>query len=428
MRRFATIGLVLAAAACTEQATAPGDCPDFCPGGQIVIQDSIFTTIIERDSSYRGYLQPYQADAMTAADLPGVQSRPYFLLDKMLTRVRPSGTDTTTVPIFADSSRLRVTIVRKDTSATNLQLKLYALPLTVDSLSTFASLDSYFSGAALDSVNVSDLLARPLIGDTATLRAWGDSIRTDSAGHVLQVSRSDSAFHIYFSLDTLQAPFVVADSGQLAFGVRVTSDSAVSVGLGANESISNGPVMEWFYHFTPPDSTTAKRDSTLRAPTVDNFVFDPPVQPLDSNLAVGGAPSARSLLRVNFPAFLHDSLDVVRATLILVPSGPVAGAASDSFSIVVRPLLTDLGGKSPMSTEVAGSVRIHPGVVDTVRIELTDLVRSWAIDTTLTTAFILGHSPEASSFTEIRFFSSRTPAFRPALHVTYVKRFPFGEP
>jgi len=36
--------------------------------------------------------------------------------------------------------------------------------------------------------------------------------------------------------------------------------------------------------------------------------------------------------------------------------------------------------------------------------------------------------PEAASFTEIRFYSSRAPAFRPALHVTYVKRFPFGTP
>jgi hypothetical protein len=428
MRRLVVCGLTIAAAACTEQATAPGACPDFCPGGQIVVRDTIFTSIIERDSSYRGYLQPYQADAMAAADVPGVQSRPYFLLDKMFTRIRPSGTDTTTVPIVVDSSRLRVTITRKDRSATNLQLKLYALPLTVDSLSTYAGLDSYFAAPAVDSVNVSDLLSRPFISDTATVRAWGDSIRTDSAGHVLVVARADSAYQIYFSLDTVQAPFSAPDSGQLAFGVRVAADSAVSIGLGTNESVSNGPVIEWFYHFTPPDSVTPKRDSTLRSPSVDNFVFDPPVQPLDSNLAVGGAPSARSLIRVNMPAFLHDSLDVVRATLILVPAGPVAGVASDSFEIIVRPVLADLGGKSPMSTEVAGRVRIHPGVVDTVRIEVTDLVRSWGIDTTLATAFILGHSPEADSFSEIRFFSSRTPAFRPALQVTYVKRFPFGEP
>jgi hypothetical protein len=427
MRRL-SLGLVLAVMACTEEATAPGNCPDFCPGGQIVTRDTIFTDIISRDSAFRGYLQPHQSDAMTAADVPGVQSRPFFVLGPMFTSVRPIATDTTTVPIFADSARLRIVMVRKDKSATNLRLQLYALPVTADSLSTFADLDPFFSGPIVDSVNVSELLARPAIGDTATVRQWGDSIRTDSAGHVLQISRADSAFLIYFSLDTLQAPFSVPDSGRLAFGVRVVADSATSISLATNESVSNGPVIEWFFHFTPVDSTTAKQDSTLRAPQFDSFVYDPPAQPLDSNLAVGGAPSARSLVRVAVPAFLHDSLDVVRATLILVPVGPVPGIASDSFRILVRPVLSDLGAKSPLSTEAAGAVVIHPGSADTVRIELTDLVRSWGIDTTLATAFFLGHQPEAASFTEIRFYSSRTPAFRPALHVTYVKRFPFGEP
>ena len=191
IRRFA-VGLLVVAAGCTEQIIAPGNCPDFCPGGQIVLLDSVFSTIIERDSSFRGYVQAYQSDEATAADLPGVQSRPFFKLDDMITRVRPNGADTTTVPIFADSARLRLAIRRRDKTATNLRLQLYALPLTADSLSTFAELDPYFSGPIVDSVNVSDLLTRPLIGDTATIRAWGDSIRTDSAGHVLLVSRADS--------------------------------------------------------------------------------------------------------------------------------------------------------------------------------------------------------------------------------------------
>lgn len=427
MRRFA-VGLVVAAAGCTEQIVVPGDCPDFCPGGQIVLHDSIFTTIIERDSSFRGYVQAYQSDAATAADVPGVQSRPFFKLDAMITRVQP-GTDTTTVPIFADSARLRLAITRRDKSATNLRLQLYALPLTVDSLSTFADLDPYFSGPIVDSVNVSDLLTRPLIGDTATIRAWGDSIRTDSAGHVLLISRIDSTHYLYFSLDTLQAPFSVPDSGRLAYGVRVVADTAVSIGLGTNESVSNGPVMEWFYHYTPPDSVTAKQDSTSRVPNIDSFVFDPPSQALDSNLTVGGAPSTRTLIRVDLPVFLHDSIDVVRATLVIVPVAPVPGVASDSFRVMALPVLSDLGAKSPLGFDPAGSTVIHPGTTDTVRIEITDLVRTWGVlDTAATTALVLGQQPEATSFTEIRFYSSRAPAFRPALHLTYVKRFPFGRP
>jgi len=430
-------GLLVAAAGigawtgCTEQIIAPGDCPDFCPNGQIVLHDTIFTTIIERDSAYRGYVQAYQSDAASAAVVPGVESRPFFKLDPMPPRVRSvpgSATDTSTVPIFADSSRLRVTITSKDTSATNLHLKFYALPLTVDTVSTFADLDPYFSGPALDSVNVSDLRSRPLIGDTATVRIWGDTIQTDSAGHVLIV-RSDSAFVIFTSLDTLKAPFNPADSGRLAFGVRVAADSAVSIALGTNESVNSGPVMEWFYHYTPKDSVNAKSDSSLRAPSFDTFAFDPPSAPLDSNLTVGGVPSARSLIRVNIPPFLHDSIDVVRATVVLVPVAPVPGVASDSFRILVRAVLADLGAKSPLALEPSGLAVVHVGSTDTLRIEITDLVRAWTVfDTTAATAFFLGQLPEATSFTEIRFYSSRAPAFRPALHVTYIKRFPFGQP
>jgi hypothetical protein len=434
MRRLGCLFL-LALAACTEEATAPGVCPNFCPGGSIEVRDTIFTAIIERDSAFRGYVQGYQAAAMAAADLPAVQSRPFFVMGPMITRVAPKLGDTTTVAIAVDSARLRVSIVQRARQATNLQLKVYQLPLAADSTSDFASLDPFFNTPAVDSVNVSDMLGRIAIGDTATVRIWGDSIRTDFAGHVLQISRADSALIVFFTLDTLQAPFSVSDSGKLAFGVRVAADSFASLGLGANESVSNGPVLRWFYHYTIPDTVSATPDSVVfadisKAPRFDSFVFDPPIAPLDANLAVGGVPSARSLLRVAMPAFLHDSFDVVRATVILVPVAAFPGAPNDSIVILARPVLTDLGAKSPLSTvtQLFGRAVAHPGSTDTVRIEMTDLVRGWALDTTQATAVFLGQAPEASSWTEARFYSSRAPAFRPGLQVTYVRRFRFGEP
>jgi hypothetical protein len=333
-----------------------------------------------------------------------------------------------------DSARLRVVILRRDTSSKNLRLKLYRLPITIDSSSTFVGLAPYFA-APVDSVNVSDLLTRPDISDTATVRIWGDTIRTDSAGHTLQFLGADSLLIIYFDLDTTQAPFVVADSGRLSWGVRVAADVNPSVALGAKEVVGQDPLLRWFYHYTIPDTVTATPDSivhtsTPRATLFDSFVLQPNTPPLDGNLAVGGVPSARSLLRVAMPAFLHDSFDVVRATVILVPVAPVQGAPGDSFSVLARPVLTDIGAKSPLSTVTAfmGRSTIHIGSPDTVRIELTDLVRSWALDTSATTSFFLGQVPEAATYAEIRFYSSRTPAFRPALHVTYIKRFPFGSP
>jgi hypothetical protein len=428
---------LLIAAACTEQSTAPGDCPNFCPSGSINIQDTIFTTIINRDSSYRGFVPNYQAEAMTATDLPGVvDSRPFVTFDTMSRRVRPKATDTTKVPLVVDSVRMRTTIVRRDKQATNIRLKLYHLPITVDSTSDFASLDPYFTAPVVDSLNVNVLLARPAIGDTATIRLWGDSIRVDSAGNVLQINRTDSSLTVYFLLDTLQAPLVDADSGRLAYGIRVAADSFASVSLSTMET-SSPPQVRWFYHFTIHDtaSTNPKPDSIVHAdrivgPRFDSFVFTPPSPPLDSNLTVGGVPSARTVLRVAMPAFLHDSIDVVRATLLLVPVSAVQGVPSDSFRILARPVLADLGAKSPLGTTsgLFGSTFVRIGSPDTVRIELTNLVRAWSTDTTMATVIVLGEVPEATSYTQIRFYSSRAAAFRPALHVTYVHRFQFGVP
>jgi hypothetical protein len=440
MSRCGWLVLLVAVAACTENATAPGVCPTFCPSGSISIQDTIFAAIIGRDSSFSGYLQGYQSTLMTAADSPGVvDSRPFFTSQTMITRLAPKAGDTTTVPLVVDSLRLRLIVARRDKQATNLRLKLFPLPVTVDSTWDFASLDPYFTAPPVDSVSISRLLATAGTTDTAITRFWRtvcsaciDSVRVDSAGNVL-LMQADSSVIVYVKLDTLEAPLSAPDSGRLGFGFRVAADSFASLSLVTEQtSQGSGAQLHWYYHYTIPDTVSTKPDSVVHADRVvstrfDSFVFNPPSAALDSNLTVGGVPSARSLLRVALPAFLHDSIDLVRATLILVPVSPVRGVPSDSFAIEGRNVTTDLGAKSPLGTTF-NSTFVHIGSTDTVRIELTNLVRAWTLDTTQVTSLILRQLPEAASYTQARFYSSRAPAFRPSLHVTYVKRFGFGAP
>ena len=426
--RLGRLALLLGLAGCTEQVTAPGVCPDYCPGGEIVIVDTIFADIVGRDSAFTGYLEAYQGEVLSVTDLPGIaDSRGIFQMNAIPTRVGRNPGDTATVPITVDSARLRINIVRRDTNATNLWIKLYRLPIGLDSTTTFAQLASSFADSIVDSVNLSALLTAPQIYDSATLAFWGDTIQTDSEGHVLQVA-GDSTLLLIVDLDTTQARFVAADSGKVAYGMRVSGDSLASIAVGATEG-NRGAAIVWFFNF--PDTAGVAQDSTVsRGPIFDSFVFDPPTPPLDSNLAVGGVPAARSLLRITIPAVLRDSSDVVRATLILVPTGPVPGAPGDSLTVVARPVIADLGAKSPLNPNHVfdGVKRIPMNTADTVRIELTDLVRAWAQDTTAATALMLGHLPEAATFSQIRFYSTRTPAFRPALHVTYVRRYSFGTP
>jgi hypothetical protein len=424
--RLTRLALLLALTACTEQTTAPGVCPDFCPGGQIGVVDTIFTDMIERDTAFSGYVEATGGEVMAVADVPGaVDSRAIFRMNAMPTSIVLH--DTTTSPIIVDSARLQIQILHRDTSATNLWLKLYRLPLDIDSTTTFAQVTPPFTDSIVDSVNVNALLSAPKIGDTATVRIWGDTIQTDSAGHVLLVG-ADSSLILYTDLDTAQARFVAADSGRVAFGYRVSPDSANTIALGTSDN-GRGPRLTWFFNFL--DSTSTKKDSSLsRGPIFDSFVFNPPTPPIDSNLAIGGAPAARSLLRVKIPTLLRDSADVVRATLIMIPVGPVPGAPADSFTILARAVIADLGAKSPLSTnrDFFGTHVVHLNAADTLRMELTDLVRSWALDSTLASALMLGQAPEGGSYTQIRFYSTRAPAFRPTLHITFVRRYAFGAP
>ena len=442
MRRLVWLLPLVAVAACTENATAPGVCPNFCPGGSISLQDTVFGAIIVRDSSFRGYTQGYQSSLMIAADSPGVVlSRPFFTSQTMITRVQPTASDTTTVPIVVDSVRLQLIIPYRSKEATNLRLRLFQLPVAVDSTSDFASLDPYFSAPPVDTVNISSLLALPKTTDSAIVSFWKDSIRVDTAGNVLRI-QSDSSLLLSLKLDTLTTPLIGTDSGRVAYGFGVAADSFASLGVSTLETGGNGPQLHWYYHYTIPDTVSTKPDSVVNADRLvstrfDSFVFDPPSAAIDSNLTIGGVPSARAFLRVAMPAFLHDSVDIVRATLVLIPVSAVRGVPSDSFALEARNVTTDIGSKSPPGSTTS-STMIHIGSTDTVRLEVTALVHGWSLDTTQVTTILLRQEipirglpetgwPEAASYAQARFYSSRAPAFRPALHVTYVHRFAFGK-
>lgn len=410
-RRLLLLGAVLVAAACVERVTAPGACPDFCPSGQIAIVDTVLTDDISRDTSFRGYVSSRQSTLLLAADLPGfVDSRPIFRVNGVGSRRSISTTDTSTGPILgADSARLQIVVSRRDTAAHNLTLRLFRLPRTIDSTTTFADLAGPFTDSLVRTVNIDTLLAQTGRKDTLT----GDSVVVDSANHTLVLS---------LKLDTAAARYIPADSGSVAYGVRVTADSRASIALPrANLSL------HWWVRV---DSlgVTVQRILPVLGAAFANFVFDPPAPPLDSTLAVGGVPSSRTVLRVAFPRFIRDSSQVIRATLVLIPSSPVGGAPSDSFVVEARTVLADFGAKSPIDTRVGDTTIVHTGVSDTVTVEVTNVLQLWAADSTHPTALVLRARYEAQSFAEARFYPSIAPAFRPVLRITFVRRFPFGQP
>jgi len=430
-----TATIALGVLACTEDITSPASCPDF-PCGQIVTVESLLVTAISRDTSFRGYVESHRAFALLAATLPSLDSRPIFQTGPIPPRLRiNSGSDTTTGPIVVDSSKLTFTWLRRDSAALNLRLELYRLPLGIDSTSTYAGTDPAFGGTPVRVVNLDSLVALPGRRDSVT----GDSVLSvDSVRHAVTFS---------LKFDTTQIPFVVADSGRLAFGLRVTADAPASAAFGSSE-VGSGPEVAWFIRVDSA-GTLLERPLQRRLVGFDGFVFDPPPDTLASNntlrsdtLTVGGVPASRALLRLTLPRAIRDSSQIIRATLILVPVAPVPAAPPDSFFLMVNHVAADLGAKSPIANDTIApkSALFGPGLADTVQIEVTSLLRFWQFDTTSATAMYLRLLAldrvdstqlvgfEGSTFTALQLGSSRTPAFRPALRLTFVRRYKFGQP
>lgn len=432
--------LALAALACFQDPTSPAQCPAYCPGGRLTTVESLLATAIERDSSFQGYVEAHRAGALVASAPPGVDSRPIFETLPISIRafIDSATSDTATGPIVVDSMKLTVIVLRRFAALRNLTLSFYRLPLGIDSTSTFAGLAPAFAAAPLRTVNVDSLLAAPDHRDSVT----GDTILPLSA---VDSVRQSLTVRVKFD----QSVFSQADSGRLAIGVRISADSLASIALGSLESGERAQVT-WFYRvdsagtIVQPD-TLRNPKTILQSPRFDGFVSDLAPVALDANLTVGGVPSTRALMRVALPRVLRDSSQIIRATLLLVPTGAAAVTTPDSVFLQARRIATDLGAKSPYALDVPDTFFVNstpfvgqPG--DTVRMEITKLFRLWQADTTAPTALYLTllaidradtvtlRGFEGETFNAVRFFSSRTPAFRPSILLTFVPRLKFGAP
>jgi hypothetical protein len=466
VRRILIAGGVCAAAlwACVEEPTAPARCPDFCPGNQLVTVESLFTDAISRDSVFQGYVLPAGAGFLVGTAEGGIDSRPITgMLPFGSLRVMLDSADTATGAIVPDSMKLMVRFLRPDTASRNLRLSFYQLPDSIDSTKTFADLAPAFAGPPLRVVNVDSLLGLSSRRDSVT----GDTVlvngTTDTATSFVQNTQHVVALRLKF--DSAHTPFNAADSGRLSLGVVVTADNKPTVTFGSFET-GLGPSMSWFYRVdsagklirpdsifykcNPPPATSIPcpqhpLDSILVQSGFDSFVYTAPAVPPDSNLLIGGVPSTRSLLRINFPKHIRDSSQVIRAQLLLIPTATAPLLTSDSVIVVANRVAADFGLKSPMvgDTILGASAPFTGNPSDTVRIELTTLYRFWQFDTTQTTSLYLrllalrrasvdttGRllSIEGGTFTTLRFYSSRNAAFRPMIRLTYVPRIKFGAP
>ena len=397
--RLAALALFAGLAGCQEQLTAPAECPELCPGGQSRVFDIVITPLANTDSSYFGYVARNAAGALLVSNgLPASEDRAVY---RFTARADSISVRDTLRGYTVDSALLALNVVARDTLVNNLKLYLYRIDPVVDANATFPAIDQQLVPAVLiDSIAVPDSLG---------------------AGLVQKVLRGE---------DVQKVALPSGSGGVLAIGIAMAADQPTGVRLGASAA-GTGATFVSYVTVDVPDTGSVRRQSVTRAPAFNTFVTSSPPVPDDLFLTVGGEPSARALLRFDLPEDIEDSATIVRATLELVPRSPMLGLPSDPPLLQAKALLADLGAKSPVTTDVRfiASDTLAVGSADTVRLDVTSIVRLWQAASERPEAMFLSLLPEAASFTRPVFGSTRSGTVGgPRLRITYLKPFPFENP
>lgn len=391
-------GLILTGVpACTEDFTTPGACPQTCPGGTVIIRDTIIDATPDGDSSFAGYVLAGQGTGLLVSTPDSTDQ----YLTAMRFGARPDSVriEDSTYVYTVDSVAISLGVLARDPAATGIALQLYRAPATLDSGVTYSDIAALLTpGAFLDSIPVPDTLS------SGNLRV------------------------VFAGADLAKVDIPAADSGIFALAVTITANSSTGVELGNTTAATFLPTVT--YYISVPQVDSSKQPSAIRrVPTFTTYAEQNPLVPAPDQLALGGAPSSRILVRFSVPDSVLIGVQILRAELVLNPSVPIAGVPDIGTTVTARGVLSDQGAKSPLVPLLASTAPLTVGSVDSVSIEVIEMVRAWQVTVNPPAhAFFLSLQPEASSFTRPLFASTRSPAGVPRLRITYVAPLKFEEP
>lgn len=382
---------------CTEDFTTPGSCPQTCPGGNIVIRDTVLDAVVGGDSSFTGYVLDGEGSGLLVSTADPTDQ--YLSILRFGARPDSVFADDTLRAYTIDSVAISLGVLARDPRALGLVLQMYRAPATVDSGVSYADVASSVTpGTFLDSLVVPDTL------ENGNLRA------------------------VFSGVDLLKVDIPPGDSGVLAIAVGMTAGAPTGVELGNTSSGSFLPTITWYV--SVPEVDSASQPSPIRrVPTFATYVEQNPPVPDPDQLQVGGGPSSRFIVRFDVPDSVLAGAEILRAELVLVPVAPIEGVPGIGTTVTARGVLSDQGAKSPLVPLLASTTEVTVGSTDSVIVEVVELVRAWQLTTSPPAqAFFLSLQPEASSFTRPVFASTRSPSGAPRLRVTYVAPLNFQEP
>ena len=394
MKRWhgAIAAIVLVVTACTQKLTTTADCPALCPGGQVVFRDTVLEAVVGLDSSYSGYSSPLDAVGLLASN--GGDYGQTRAVVKFLRRGDSLLVKDTMRAFTVDSVVVRLTLLTRDPTVTNLALELYRLPRATDTLASFATVD-----AAMTPANLLGVLEVP------------DSVKS---GHQ-QLSLS--------GVNLAKLAFAPEDSSDLVVGVKIRATGSAGVRLGSLIAGVEAPLFATYIRVAIADTTLQKK-VVNRTPSQNLTVRPPEAGVAAGILPVGGFPASRAFVRFTLPSFFRDSARIVRATLQLTTAQPLFGIPGDTAYVEARAVLSDLGPKSPVASNAFGAVAIHRGQ-SIIAIELVPVVQLWQGSTPLPSIIRLGLAQEGSTFLAPLIRSTKALTGRPTVRLTYRSPFAF---
>lgn len=414
--RFRFAGLVILtaiAAACTEKLDNSAGCPVLCPSESEQIE-TVTIDAISLDSTVSALAgQGTESSLLLATRGDTLDARAIIRFDSIPASYQRPGTDTTRIAItIVDSAFLRVRI---DTVGAKLPG-----PLTLD----LYDVNSTVADSAVAEIAALFTPARLITSATFEKTALKDTI----------------------NIAIPPAAILARKGAPMRIGIRARGPQSVQVRLLAQEASGIPTVLS--YRVSPdttlarislvPYSRTPAKEPILAASLADYtlLVKGTATGPL-SMLNIGGLPPRRVYMRFNIPSFLIDSVDIVRATLLLTQQPNLTIDPGDSLSIIPQVSLaaaavTDVA-KAAQITALAtdDTLRVTPGGSGVKIIEVANVIGLWRGQNAEETprALVLLTSREGTSPLEARFYSiEAAPELRPRLRISYSPRRGTGLP
>lgn len=408
------IGLLVG---CSEQLTGSLGCPALCSDQSADLRDTILSGVVVIDTTFVGF--PRLGDSRDITLLNWADTADVRLVARFdsLPRAYFLGTAT------ADS-----TIRRVDSAFFQFRIDTVvsrsALPITIDAFDVDTTATDTLPAALIP-------LFRPdrLIGS-----------QTYQPAELKDTMR--------LSLNSARVFAKIRDTLRLRIGLKVRGTSTVKLAVlgnsyaprltfrvSADTSVRPDTVLP--LSLTPKDEGNLRNVLQLYRVVALGRLPAPPT----GSLAIGGLAGARSYIRFDIPTIVLDSVQVIRASLLLTQRrGRSTGNLADTLTVYTQPVLaapsvTDvftaasfLGGAFSYGVD---SLRLVPRDSGQRSIELVNLVRFWkAAGTANTSRSIVLRTPQEGIVpAELSFFSMEGPvAVRPKLRLTYVPRRGFGIP